>query len=278
MINDFAAGAGYLFKGFGYLNTKGLRRYIWVPTLISLVVYLVLLVVFYYQFGSLMDYLLPDANAVSDWPSWIRWAGEALLYVLRILLWAVFFLAYALAMFYSFTILANIIGSPFNGILAAKLEALLTGNSLPDEPLTLAMISKEAKHAVSHEIKKTLYFLLFAIPLLLLFLVPVINIAASFIWMVFTAWMAALQYIDYPADNYKIGFKAMREQLKTKRSLALGFGGATMLLMLIPFLNLITMPVAVIGATILWVEKLETPSQSLNDTAEPNHISHNPDN
>lgn len=255
MFSNFLTGTNYLLRGFGYLNKRGLRRFIWIPTLISFLVYVLLLTFFCYQFGNLMDWLLPDANAVDNWPDWIRWAGAAALFVIRLVLWVVFFIAYALSMFYTFTIFANLIGSPFNGILSSKVELLSTGQPLPDEPLSLKMITAEASHAIKHEFVKIIYFLLFAIPLLILFIIPVINIVASFVWIIFSAWMAALQYIDYPADNRKTGFRQMRRTITPKRAVCFGFGAATMVMMAIPVVNFFTMPVAVIGATLLWVEQ-----------------------
>jgi CysZ protein len=60
-------------------------------------------------------------SAVPDWLGWLEW-----------LLWPVFILALLIIVFYSFTLIANLIASPFNGLLAEKTEALLTGRSLAD--------------------------------------------------------------------------------------------------------------------------------------------------
>jgi CysZ protein len=66
--------------------------------------------------------------------------------------------------------------------------------------------------------------------------------------------MYAVQYKDYAFDNHKISFKEMKNDLKSKQGLSYGFGFAVMLLTAIPFVNLIVMPVAVCGATRLWVD------------------------
>jgi CysZ protein len=88
------------------------------------------------------------------------------------------------------------------------------------------------------------------------FIIPVVQVAAPFIWVVFGAWMLALEYLEYPMNNHGRLFPEVRQALRQRRGLALGFGAAVLLLTLIPVVNFIAMPVAVAGATKLWVERL----------------------
>ena len=52
-------------------------------------------------------------------------------------------------------------------------------------------------------------------------------------------------------------FPEQREKLKTQRSLALGFGLATLAVTMIPVVNFIVIPAAVAGATALYLEKVK---------------------
>ena len=74
------------------------------------------------------------------------------------------------------------------------------------------------------------------------------------IWFLFTAWMMAIEYGDYPMGNHDIIFKQQREKFADNRQLAFGFGTGVMLLTMIPVVNFLAMPVAVAGATRLYVE------------------------
>ena len=61
---------------------------------------------------------------------------------MRWILWILFAAAYALAVFYGFTLIANLIAAPFNAMLAARVEEKLTG-ALPadsDESLLRAIV------------------------------------------------------------------------------------------------------------------------------------------
>ena len=96
-------------------------------------------------------------------------------------------------------------------------------------------------------------------PLLLLFLFPPTAPLAPFVWLVFSSWMLAISYVDYPMANHGLTFPEQRRRLGERRLLGLGFGAAVMVALTIPFLNLVVIPCAVAGATRMWVERLAEP-------------------
>ena len=94
------------------------------------------------------------------------------------------------------------------------------------------------------------------IPLLVLFVIPWVNLIAPFTWIAFSTWMLAISYVDFPMGNHRLGFAEQRQRLKKRRFAALGFGGATLVAVAIPFINFIAIPAAVAGATAFWVDQL----------------------
>ena len=70
--------------------------------------------------------------------------------------------------------------------------------------------------------------------------------------------MMAIQYVDYPFDNHKIDFITMRDALKQRRGKCLSFGALVTLFSAIPVVNLFVMPVAICGATAMWVDQYRT--------------------
>jgi len=58
--------------------------------------------------------------------------------------------------------------------------------------------------------------------------------------------------------NHDLTFKQQKETLRKRRGLSLGFGGSLMILTSIPIINFIVMPVAVAGATAMWVDQLSS--------------------
>lgn len=236
---------GYLPIGWRLLRTPGLRRFVWMPLLINIVV-----------FGALGWWLYQWAN---DWlgswallsalPDW--WIVRAIETVLHWILSLVVFVAMA----FLFTLLANILGAPFNGLLAERVEAHLTGNKTTPAPSWQTLI-KSVPRLMASEVSKLLYLALCLIPLLLLQFVPVINLLAPLLMFLFGAWMFALEYVDYPLGNHGALFRDVRGIMRQRRRLALGFGSGVALLSAVPLLNLFIMPVAVAGATALYVDHL----------------------
>jgi len=159
-----------------------------------------------------------------------------------------------------FAVVANLIAAPFNAILSEKVEQLLT-HTPPPSTGRLGGVFQSYVHAISSQIHKLWYTLLWSIVLLILFLIPLTTIIAPPLWMIFGAWMLALEYIDYPANNHEILFKQQREILRKNRGASLGFGGITMLFTMIPILNLVVMPIAVVAMTALYVDKLSPNNQ-----------------
>ena len=93
---------------------------------------------------------------------------------------------------------------------------------------------------------------LIAVLSLIFLWVPVINSMVSFMWMIFGAWMIGLQAVDYVADNNGVDFKSTVAACKTAKISVLSLGAILMGMMLVPFLNLISMAIGVISGTYLW--------------------------
>ena len=180
--------------------------------------------------------------------SWLEWVGW--------LLWPLFAIIALTVIFFTFTIIANLVAAPFNSFLAAAVETRITGR-VTDGNGGLPGLVREIIDALKAEAKKFVYFLLYAIPLLILFLIPLVQAVAPLIWIIFGAWMLALEYVDFPMGNHGILFPEIRRTLGRQRALALGFGMSTLMMTMIPIVNFIAMPAAVAGATKLWIDHIK---------------------
>jgi len=247
MVKSFWFGAGCALRGLGSLHRPGIRRFVAIPLLVNVVVFGGGL----WWAGSTLTVLVNGwvEQAVSWLPGWLDW----LALVLSLLLWVVLGAGALIVVFYTFTVIANLIAAPFNGMLAEQVERRLYGN----QPSSGSPLWKELARAPAQELRKLLYFLFRAVPLLVLFFIPGINILAPFVWALFTSWMLALQYLDYPLGNHGLAFAKQRQALSRERPMMLGFGAVVLGYTLIPVLNFFAMPAAVVGATLLASEKLE---------------------
>lgn len=234
-MTQFFRGMGYLLEGLALIRQPGLRRFVLVPLTINVGLFGGLLWWAVGWVNSAVQYLL---GRLPDWLAWLSW-----------LVWPVFVLLALLLVFYGFSALANFIAAPFNGLLAEAVETHLRGRTLESGWLDAV---KDMPASLASELHKLGYFLLRAIPLGLLFLVPLANLAAPLLWLAFSAWMLAIQYADYPMANHRLRFAEQRRRLRRQPLLALGFGVAVLLLTLVPVANFLVMPAAVAGASAWW--------------------------
>jgi CysZ protein len=237
MGNNPVNGALYFLRGFALILRPGIRGYVVIPLLINVAVFAALIYFGAGQLQSFLDGMLPQ------WLEWLNW-----------LLLPLFLIAGLLIAFFTFNMAANLIAAPFNGLLAEAVERKLTGEG-PAEG-GLKKILADIGRTFASELRKLVYIGIRAVPILLLMLVPGVNVAASVLWILFSAWMLAVAYADYPMGNHGMAFSEQRSLLARRRWLSVGFGGSVMFGLAIPVLNFLVIPSAVAGATAMWVDQL----------------------
>ena len=244
MISDITIGIQALARATRLLNQPGVRVYVIMPLGINLVLFSALIWYGYSLFYPLVEWMM---SFVPGWLDFIEW-----------LIWLFFGTLAAVTVFFSFTPIANIIAAPFNALMAEKIEIHLTGKA----PSSNISFARMALDAIGSQLRKLVYILLWALGLFLVSLIPVINLVAPLLWVVFGSWLLSLEYFDYPMGNHDLVFDEEKRLLRERRGIALGFGGGIMVLTSIPIVNFITMPIAVAGATLLWVEQFQAAARA----------------
>lgn len=237
------SGIDYFFQGFDLISRPGLRLFVLVPLIINVLLFGT---AFFFLFQEIDGYV----TQIIDWiPDWLEWLKNSIAFFL----WPLAVFIVLLFSAYIFGTLANWIAAPFNGLLAERVEILLTGQELPDT--SLWAVIKDIPRALGRELSKLTYYLPRALGYLILFFI--LPVFGQVIWFLFTAWMMAVQYCDYPFDNHKIAFKSMRKTLMQHKGHSFSFGIIVTFCSMIPILNFIVMPVAICGATAMWVDKFK---------------------
>ena len=220
--------------GFRLSRHPELRRYTWLPALVSFVIIGAGL---YFAFGYLNA---TSARLIADLPGWLSW--------LELLLTPLIYLIGMLAGAWLFALLAVLIASPFLGVLSAHLEAVAFG----DAPNTDTSLWTDISQSLAREARKLLYHLPRLIIVFLITLIPGVNLVSPVIWLIFGAWTMAVQFADYPTENRLRPFAETLDRLKANRTAALAFGLCATGALAIPLLNFLLIPVAVAGGTLLW--------------------------
>jgi len=230
------SGASYFFKGFSLIKQKGIRRFVFIPLIINALLFSF---AFYFVYKELDIYM----NNIMAWlPNWLNW--------LSVILWPLAVVTLLVIFSFIFSTVANWLAAPFNGLLSEKVEAILSGQPAPKG--NMFDIVKDIPRTLDREWKKLSYYLPRAIGFfIILWILPVFG---QVIWFLFIAWMMAIQYKDYPFDNHKVPFNQMKQVLKQNQSVSYSFGITVAVFSMIPIVNLVVMPVAICGATALWVD------------------------
>lgn len=240
------SGPGHLLLGYRLLLRPGVRRYVVLPLLGNILLYSL---AFWASFSGLdwaLDRWLPEAL------DWLRWLLFPLIGLLLLVLG-----------FFSFTLLANLLLAPFNGMLAAKVERLLTGRA--PEGTGLGAWA-EAWRTIRQELRRLAYILMLLLAVFLVGLVPFVGVVAAPLGLLLGAWLLAMEFAGNPLGNWGFDLDQQRRFLRRHRWTFLGFGFATMGLALVPVANFALVPAAVSGATALC---LRLKGQPQGATPEP---------
>ena len=228
-------GAGFIFRN------RSLLPLALFPVIINTILYTVFLAVSLKYFYGWLTGLLPQSEA---------WYWAVLLYVLMILFGA----ALILAVVFTFTAVANILASPFNDALSAKTEELATGRQ-DDRSFSLAAVIKEAGRTVVEELKKIAFYLAAIAVLLLVNMVPLVGpVLYSVLFGLLTILWLALSFLDYSFARHEMRLKDKLGFIKKSFRPSFGYGLGLTVSLAIPFFNLIALPAAVVGGTLLYVE------------------------
>lgn len=234
-MRDTLLGASYLLRGLRLMVRPGLRRYALIPLAINVTVF---------ALGGLYLWLRITETVnrtLGPGLHWLEW-----------LLWPLVALGLLVVAYFTFTIGAALMSAPFNGFLSVAVERFLTGH----RPGGNASFAAEALRSLWMEVIKLRYIVVRGVPLALMLFIPGLGALAPFAWLLFSARVQAIEFLDYPMSNHGLSFPAQRAVHRSHRGLSLGFGAATTFALLTPGLNLVTIPAAVAGATALWVERL----------------------
>lgn len=233
-------GIHYFAEGWRLLSRPGIKRYVFLPLLVNM---LLMGSTFWWLFSQLGDWL---PAILSHIPHWLQW--------LSYLLWPLVLISVLLMLGCLFSTIINLITAPFCGLLAEKLEGHLTSKPLADTGIF--SLVKDIPRVIARECRKLAYYLPRALLLLALHFIPGLGqTVAPILWFFFSAWMLTIQYCDYPFDNHKVSFADMRLALCQYKVDNLQFGALVSLFTIIPVLNLVILPVAVCGATAMWMDR-----------------------
>jgi len=241
-VAGFARGFSYPLRAVKFLSKKpGLLKYLAIPFAINLLVFTLSVYFGLDMFNGLLESYAPSSEV---------WYGVILYY----LAWTVALLLTVVVVFFSFTVVGNLIASPFNELLSERCEELRLG-SVSEQGFSLQRFWRDAKHALLVEVKKLSVFMVGMLLLLAINLVPGFGSAVyAVLAPIFTLFFLVVEYLAFVLMRKQLNFSEQRRYIFQHPLLMAGFGCGVFCLLAIPFLQFFCIPLAVTGATLLWCD------------------------
>jgi len=235
----FFTGISFLLRGLGmYARSPRLMLLGVIPALISFVVLVAAFVTVLFFVDDVVRWATPFANG---WSSGVRESVRFLAMLGVAAVWAVL----SVLLFAALTLL---IGQPFYEAISKRVEDGLGG--VPGE--IDVSFWRTLPRSIVDSLRLAAVTAFVGIFIFLFGLIPVIGQIASFVLTgTLGGWVLALELTSVPFERRGLRLRDRRWWLRQHRSMAIGFGAATVVCFLIPFGAILVMPAAVAGATLL---------------------------
>lgn len=244
----FWSGLRYPWRGarFVYVEHPELARF-WIPPII---VTLALLVA--------AGWIAIDWHAdVADWlwsaPTGSGWLAAVERFAHRLLGWLV-----ALVMFVLAVVLvalgSSVIAAPFNDALSEAVESTYLARQ--PQPFSVGRLVRDVVRTVGLELLKLCLYAAIMLPLFAVGLAaPVVGpVLQATVGFAVTALFFAVDYVDWPASRRELSAAQRIRWAFFHLRAMLGLGTGVWLLLFVPLVNLLFMPAAVAGGTLLFLD------------------------
>ncbi len=245
VAKGFWYGFAFPWKGarMVYLSHLGLIH-IWIwPVLITMACIAAVGLSVYYLHDDLLAWIWSAPEGEGFWVSAARVARP----VVQVLIFLVLLILGILTVY----LVSSVLAGPFNGWLSEEVERIVKGTEPP--PFSFKGLMNDLLLTIRLEGGKALVYCLVMGPMFVLsLLIPVVGQALySVFGVLFTMTFFSVDYTDWPLARRGHGARARLRLVRAHFLRMFGLGVGVWLLLIIPFLNLLFMPAAVAGGTLM---------------------------
>jgi CysZ protein len=243
----------YLLRGAGFLwRHRVLWKYAAAPVFISALILGLSYVILYHFFFFPAGQLVPEA-----------WYWQILYYFLMVTATLILLVVF----FFLVTRIASALAAPFNDVISQKTEEIVSGR-LDETPFSMTRLLKDSGRGIAHSFKILGIYIGMLILALPLFLLPGIGaVLYSVVSVLLASYMLSYEYLGYPMDRRRVSFREKRRFLRSHIRSTIGFGLGSVAAASIPFVNLMMIPAAVVGGTLLFMRLTPEGKSSTTDRA-----------
>ena len=238
------AGATYPFRALALLfRTPSLWGYVLVPILFNLLLGIGL------YFGALLPGWHWIESFVTRLPEWLA----ALEWLLRIVMGGLLLLLLGIVLLQ----FGAILGSPWYGMLAERLEKHRIGADCLPESGGLTSAFQDIGRALLFELKKLLFAVTAGVLLFLLGWVPLAGaVIVSVGGIALASTLVCLDCLDACLERRRLGFRHKLGWVVRSFPASASFAVVCWFLVSIPLLNLVTIPICVTAGTLFFCDRI----------------------
>ena len=176
-----------------------------------------------------------------------------------ILILPFFLILFAAGTYFTFLI-TQLVVSPINSLLAQKTSKLYKGDILGDDrPFFKGLLKDMRYEFIKLVLFTSVYLLLFTL-VLIPFFGGVLFIVLS---TAFTIFSLTFEFIELSMDRERTSVKHRLSLLLKKPVMVVSYGGAIFLLFTLPVVGIVLYPVVIIGAVLLYEDRIATDSENI---------------
>lgn len=218
--------------------------------------------------------LLPGWRGIDQWASGVpirlaQWVAGLPLWSSRLLTWLPtgatflddilrFLLAIALFILTGLLLVqfGAILGAPWYGNLAEQTERLRMGQ-VPIGAPSVSRAVQDIWRAITFQLKKLLLTIVLGLPLLVLnFLPPIGTTIASVGGVALASLLVGMDFLDAPLERRRFSFRRKLAIVGRSLPASATFSWACLLLVSIPFVNLLAVPICVAAGTLFCCDRV----------------------
>jgi CysZ protein len=231
-------------KAHRFIKKNRLWKWILVPGLIYMILFLVSMFFFGKTSTNLVNYLIGSTGL----QAWVKRMDQGWINFLFVFLFGALWLLLMLFYFSLFKYFWLIVGSPLFSYLSEKTESIMEGR---DFPFSGKQLLKDMARGTRMALRNTLWQTVYSVAILILAFVPLIGWAAPVLSIFIECYYYGFSMLDYSCERHKMSAPQSIQFIGTHKGLAIGNGFVFYLMHLVPVIGWVFAPsYAVIAATI----------------------------
>lgn len=250
MLKEIILAIAAYGRAHGIIRTHRLWKWIILPGLLYMLLYIAGLYVFFISFRSVVSEKIIVGLGISQW---LDKYDSGLMSFIFSFTGLVVWLMGALFYFSLFKFVWLILGSPIFAWLSEKTESLVTGRQYE---FSAKQWLKDMGRGVEIALRNLLWQSVYFVALLLLSLVPLAGWAVPFLALLIEAYYFGFSMLDYSFERKKTDMGSSIRYIGQHKGLAIGNGMVFYLINIIPLVGWVFAPAyAVVAATLTVMEE-----------------------